>query len=79
MENATNCVALFYKVDFSMKDFSRKQKFTILPSRYSAKNFSKLYLYLSFKVTIKSTINYVTDDFEISKKISPSGVIFQYF
>ena len=33
MENAINCVALFYKVGFSRRDFSRKEKFTILVKR----------------------------------------------
>ena len=33
MENAINCVALFYKVDSSRRDFSRKEKFRILVKR----------------------------------------------
>ena len=33
MENAINCVAFFYKVDSSIKDFSRKEKFRILVKR----------------------------------------------
>ena len=33
MENAINCVALFYKVGSSIRDFSRKEKFRILVKR----------------------------------------------
>ena len=33
MENAINCVALFYKAGSSIKDFSRKEKFRILGKR----------------------------------------------
>ena len=34
------------------------------------------YFYLFFNINIESTNNYITDDFEISKKFLPSGVIF---
>ena len=33
MENAINCVALFYKIGSSIKDYSRKEKFRILVKR----------------------------------------------
>ena len=33
MKNAINCVALFYKVGSSIRDFSRKEKFKILVKR----------------------------------------------
>ena len=33
MEYAINCVALFYKLGSSIRDFSRKEKFRILVKR----------------------------------------------
>ena len=68
MENAINCVVLFYKVGSSIKDFSRKEKFRIIHSCYSEKKFSKLYFYLSFNINIELTTNYITDNFKINEK-----------
>ena len=55
MENAINCVALFYKVGLK-KDF-----FLYYP-------FVKLCFYLFFNINIESRNNYIPDDFEASKK-----------
>ena len=82
MEYAIICVALFYKVGSSIiKDFSKKEKFRILVKRDITlkKKSGKLWFYLFFDKTVESTNNYITDAFQMSKKSSPSGVIFQYF
>ena len=44
IENAN--VALFCKTGSSMKDFSRFEKFRILPSSNSEKKFSELFLFI---------------------------------
>ena len=51
MENAINCVALFYKVGFSIRDFSRKKR-GILTLNYSESDLGKLCFYSFFNLNM---------------------------